>query len=91
MNQEVIGYTRKLLGFPRNLLVFAMNRAYKVVRIYAKSPYTDLPEKNHQKMVCISLKKKSVFWLRGPHDLRVRNSFLDEGESFPPQKSAFLG
>ena len=41
------------------------NRACKVVRIYAKSPYTDLPEKNHQKMVCISL-KKSVFWLKGP-------------------------
>ena len=40
-------------------------RAYKVVRIYAKSLYTDLTEKNHQKMVCISL-KKSVFWLKGP-------------------------
>ena len=88
MNQEVIGYTRKLLGFPRNLLVFAMNR---VVRIYAKSPYTDLPEKKSPKNVCISLKKKSVFWLRGPNDLHVGNLFLDEGESFPTQKSAFLG
>ena len=45
--------------------VHDIGSAYKVVRIYAKSPYTDRPEKNHQKMVCISL-KKSVFWLRGP-------------------------
>ena len=66
MNQEVIGYTRKLLGFPRNLLVFAKNRAYKVVRIYAKSPYTDIPEKNHQKMVCISLKESLYFGLEVP-------------------------
>ena len=34
----------------------ALSSAYKVVRIYAKSPYMNLPEKNHQKMVCISLK-----------------------------------
>ena len=65
MNQEVIGYTRKLLGFPRNLLVFAMIRAYKVVRIYAKSPYTDHPGKFHKKMVRKTPKKslKSLYFL----------------------------
>ena len=31
--------------------------AYKVVRIYAKSQYTDHPGKFHQKMVCKTPKK----------------------------------
>ena len=47
-------------GFSKPLLC----RAYKVVRIYAKSPYMDLPKKNHQKMVCISLKKVCILALR---------------------------
>ena len=57
--QEILGKNVEVVT------IFEVGRACKVVRIYAKSPYTDLPEKNHQKMVCISL-KKSVFWLRGP-------------------------
>ena len=82
--QEVTGFSQELTGFCHEQSL--QNGQY----LRKKSVYGPTWKKSSKNGLYFP-KKKSVFWLRGPHDLRVRNSFLDEGESFPPQKSAFLG